>query len=394
LLRLGEEQVSLAMDEQLLTLDLRDDAAGRPKYEQLRDHLVGEILAGRLKPGQLMPSQRRFSELLRIAPMTVGQAMTALEREGIIRRVQGKGTFVDADVWRKLKRGLDIFALIVPETREGYYPSLLHGFEEAASAIHHQTLICNTSDNTERQADIILQLLDKKVGGIALNPTDLPLTPAYQVRQIQERGIPVVFCHRGVEGVTAPLLSIPFREVGRLAGRTLAEHGHRRVACLLGSRSVSGREYETGIQEVFRAAGSDMPIQSTYYIEPGSIQVREEACWRALQQLFSQPGRPTAIFASFDSIAQMIYLLMPRLGLRIPEDVSLISEGGVWREDALTRRLTSVVIDEVGTGRKAVELLHEMRCGKRPINDGEEFVLPLGLSDGETVCRPKEVQPR
>ena len=86
----------------------------------------------------------------------------------------------------------------------------------------------------------------------------------------------------------------------------------------------------------------------------------------ALQRVFARPDPPTAIVASFDSLAETIYLLLPRLGLRVPEDVSLVGEGGAWREGAITRRLTSAVIDEVATGHKAVALLHEMRSGKRP----------------------------
>lgn len=376
------------MDKRLTALDLQHESAGRSKHERLRDHLVGEMLAGRLKPGQIIPSQRYFVEALGVAPMTVRQAMASLENEGLIRRVQGKGTFVDTDARRKLKRGLDILALIVPETREGFYPSLLHGFEDAASAIHHQTIICNTNESVERQGDIILQLLDKKVGGVALNPMGSPLTPAYQVRQLQEHGIPVVFCHRGVDGVTAPLLSIPFYDVGRRAGNALAEQGHRHVACFTGPPScLTSRDYEAGLREALQAANSDAVIE-TIHIEAGPIKTTEDSCWQAIERLFGKPDAPTAIFTSFDSTAEVIYLLLPRLGLRAPEDVSLVGVGGTWREDAFTRRLTSVVIDEIATGKKAVGLLDEMRRGNRPIDDNEEFVLPLGLSDGETLGKP------
>jgi GntR family transcriptional regulator, arabinose operon transcriptional repressor len=113
--------------------------------------------------------------------------------------------------------------------------------------------------------------------------------------------------------------------------------------------------------------------------------LQEESLFAALQRTFARPDPPTAIFTSFDSVSEMIYLLLPRLGLRVPEDVSLVGEGGAYRQGAIIRRLTSVVIDEVATGRKAVDLLHEMRCGERAIDDNEEFVLDVSLSEGETL---------
>jgi GntR family transcriptional regulator, arabinose operon transcriptional repressor len=115
---------------------------------------------------------------------------------------------------------------------------------------------------------------------------------------------------------------------------------------------------------------------------------REESSLTALQQVFMRPDPPTAVFASFDPLAEMIYFLMPRLGLRVPEDISLVGFGGMWRDGVLTRRLTSVVVDEVATGRQAVSLLHEMRSGKRPIDDNAEIVLELSLSNGETLAVP------
>lgn len=375
------------MTDRLLALDLEPQQSERSKHEQLRDYIVGEIVAGRLKPGQAVPSVRCLGQTLGVARMTVCQAMASLANEGIIRRVQGKGTFVEADVRQKLQRGLDIFALVVPETRGGFYPSLLQGFETAAGNIDHQTLICSTDDNVERQAAVILQLLDKGIGGVAINPTSLRPTPAYQVRQLQERGVPVVFCHRRVEGVTAPLIAIPFRDVGRLAGKVLAEHVHRRVAFFTVNPSPTVQVYEEGLRETLLAAGGDVSVQSVYVGE-STDKLQEETVRTALQQVFSRPAPPTAIFASFDSLAEIIYLLLLRLGLRVPEDVSLVGFGGDWREGAITRRLTSVVVNEFATGEKAVSLLSEMRRGDRPIDDNEEFSMELGLSEGETLAPP------
>lgn len=380
------------MNEGLLNLDLRQEGSGRSKHERLRDYLVDEMIAGRMKPGQALPSERRLMRQLGVARMTISQALASLENDGLIRRVQGKGTFVEPGARSKLRRGLDIFALVVPDTRSGFYPSLLRGFDIAASDINHQTLTCNTDNNVERQANIILQLLDKEVGGVAIVPTDQPLTPAFQIRQLQKRGIPVVFCHRRVEGIAAPLLAIPFHEVGRLAGKALAEHGHRQVPFFTSQRSISTPAYQAGLEEGLRAGGSN--VFSETVIVGESVFPQEDMVFAALQRVFAKPDPPTAIFTSFDSLAEMIYLLLPRLGLRVPEDVSLIGEGGTWREGAITRRLTSVVIDEIATGQKAVSLLHEMRRGERAIDDNEEFVLQLDLYEGETLAAPTGVRGR
>lgn len=369
-------------DEQLLTLDRGHDRLAGAKYERLKNHLVSQMISGNLKPGQTLPSEQRMMDTFGVGRSTVRQTMASLENDGLIRRVQGKGSFVEADAQRKLKRGQDIFALIVPQTRGGYYPSLLHGFESAAGNLRHQTIICNTDNDIYRQSDVVLQLLDKEVGGVAINPVAEPPTPAYQVRQLQKRGIPVVFCHRRVEGVVAPLLAIRFRDAGYLAGKVLIEHGHRRVA-YFGFPRGAVQAYEEGLQEALHAGGGDAPDEFVYNTSP--TVDHEEDLLEALKRMFAQPNPPTAIFACFDSTAEMLYLLLPQVGLRVPQDVSLVGFGGAWREGAVTRRLTSVVVDEVDVGQKAASLLHEMRSGDRAIDDNTEIVMELGLSDGETL---------
>jgi GntR family transcriptional regulator, arabinose operon transcriptional repressor len=383
------------IEDRSLRRQLRDIRPGQAKYERLKEYIANEIALGRIKQGQALPCERRLEEILGLSRLTIRQAMASLENDGLIHRIQGKGNFVQSDARRKLKRGLDIFALVVLETRGGYYPSLLHGFITAAGDIQYQTIICTTDDDVQRQSDIVLQLIDHGVGGVALNPTDRRPTPAYQIRQLQERGIPVVLCHRGVEGVTAPLLSISFRDVGRLAGKAFAEHGHRRVAFFTTAGTTTATAYKEGLHDAYRAAGGDLALETTYLNKSSTSAQLEEEIWEALQRIFARPDRPAAIFASYDSLAEMIYLLLPRLGLRSPEDVSIIGEGGAWRDGAVVRRLSSIVIDEADAGKKAVELLHEMRCGPRPILDGEEFPLHLELYKGETLAlaRPGGYKP-
>ncbi len=374
-------------DLRLEHLDLHDAEQGRPKYALLKDCLLAELSSGRLGPGDPLPSEKRLADKLRVARNTVRQAMSELERRELIHRVPGRGTFVDKDINRRLNNGLELFALVTPETRTGFYPSLLHGFETASKQVQNQTIVCSTENNVDKQASAVLQLLDKRVAGVAIVPATNPPTPACQIRQLHERGIPVVFCHRRVEGVRAPLVTFPFAEVGRAAGETFAERGHRRVAFFATHRASAADAYLTGLRERMRAAGGDVPEEFVYHGSSRSPDParQEEPIQETLKAMFEQSSPPTAIMASFDSLAELIYLQLGRLGLRVPEDVSLIGFGGKWREGAFARRLTSVAVDEAQIGRHAADLLHDIRAGNRPMDDNEEILMPLTISPGETL---------
>jgi len=69
-------------------------AAPGPLYQQIVDGLKREVSEGRLEPGTALPSFRRLAEDLLVSVITVKRAYEELEREGIIYRRQGLGTFV------------------------------------------------------------------------------------------------------------------------------------------------------------------------------------------------------------------------------------------------------------------------------------------------------------
>ena len=69
-------------------------AAGGALYQQIVDRLKREVSEGRLKPGAALPSFRQLAEELLVSVITVKRAYEELEREGIIFRRQGLGTFV------------------------------------------------------------------------------------------------------------------------------------------------------------------------------------------------------------------------------------------------------------------------------------------------------------
>ena len=168
------------------------------------------------------------------------------------------------------------------------------------------------------------------------------------------------------------------------------KHGHRRVAFFCPDPATAYRAYQEGLREVMQAGRGDLPEENVFVPDSptSDLKSQEEAVLAALKRMCSRSDRPTAIFVSCDPLAEVIYLFLGRLGLRVPEDISLVSEGGPWREGAITRQLTSVIIPEEEMGNRAVKLLQQMRAGERSIDDAETIVVPLRLTEGRTLGPP------
>ena len=69
-------------------------SSGQPIYEQICRQVKGAIAAGRLRPGDPLPSIRALARDLRISVITTKRAYEELERDGFIQTVAGKGSFV------------------------------------------------------------------------------------------------------------------------------------------------------------------------------------------------------------------------------------------------------------------------------------------------------------
>ena len=70
--------------------------SGDPIYRQIADQLKEEILTGKMKQGEYLPSIRSLAKDLKISVITTMKAYEQLEAEGLVTGVQGKGFYVNA----------------------------------------------------------------------------------------------------------------------------------------------------------------------------------------------------------------------------------------------------------------------------------------------------------
>lgn len=77
--------------------------SGVPIYQQISDQLKADILAGKLKEGDYLPSIRGLAKDLKISVITTMKAYEQLEAEGLVTAAQGKGFYVNAQDSEMLK---------------------------------------------------------------------------------------------------------------------------------------------------------------------------------------------------------------------------------------------------------------------------------------------------
>ena len=70
--------------------------SGVPIYQQIAEQLEEDILAGRLKEGEYLPSIRGLAKELKISVITTMKAYELLAQEGLVTAMQGKGFYVNA----------------------------------------------------------------------------------------------------------------------------------------------------------------------------------------------------------------------------------------------------------------------------------------------------------
>lgn len=367
--------------------------SSRPKYQQLKDHLRKELLAGSYLHGDLVPSEKTLIRTTGLASNTVRQALGGLADEGLIERIRGKGTFVTSKIEKHASTAQsDLFVSITPGSSAD--ASGTKGLIDGAESRHHGMMVSCSDNNLGKQGDIILRLIDRGVAGVVLEPPTYPETPAYQVRQLQKHGIPVVFCHRGVAGISAPLVTFDAREAGRMAGVAVAEKGHEVVAYCGSHRYVMTEAFEFGFREGLAQHNVCLLDENVFYglheaeIDPSQDRKHNEINTKVFDHVMRLDKRPTAVFCSSEVVGERLVYSSMQHGIKVADELSIITwnSGNLRNSGAFQDHLAKVSCDEYGLSLRLIELLCEIIDGKRAPGNSEVILMPLSLDKCENLA--------
>jgi LacI family transcriptional regulator len=224
------------------------------------------------------------------------------------------------------------------------------------------------SEDRQRRAFELFDRGDRADGllVVSTNPPDL------EVERINAAGLPCIL----VDAVHASLPSIAVDDVagGEMATRHLIELGHRRIA-LIGDpppefRFDWSRDRTRGYEQALSRAGIDVRPE---YVREGTRLLHVARGIAA--ELLALPERPTAVFAASDTQAIGAIEAARALGIRIPEELSVIGFDDI--EVASYVGLTTVRQPLFESGRRGAELLLRALSGRQV--DVRTELLPLEL---------------
>jgi LacI family transcriptional regulator len=275
--------------------------------------------------------------------------------------------------------------LIVTDIRNSFFAEVARGAEDAAYAADCNVILCNSDLDSSKEMRYFDAFLEKRVDGIIMNSVT-SLTPSEQA-YIAARGVPVVLLNRPTGPIGVSTITAKNRHGGELAAAHLLSAGHRHFVHLTGPKLHHNFSK--------RAAGFKEAI--TRFGQGATVSVMNGAQslaggYEMAAALFRNLGLTTAIFTGNDSIALGVIKAAGEVGVRIPEDVSLVGFDDIEIAALTYPALTTIRQPKYEVGRMAVEML--LRSNNQDTLAVEHKLLDVDLiersSVAEVPARPKK----
>jgi len=263
-------------------------------------------------------------------------------------------------------------AVVVPDIQNRFFVALERGLEDYIFGEGYTVLVCNTGDDPDRESLYLRLLVDEAVAGIAVCATDEHRS-AKQLLEIMDKGVALVAVDRRLEN--APVDFVLSDNIGGASRAVsyLIEQGHRRIGLIAGpNKYTPAIERRMGYEQALLEHG--LPIDPQLIADTNYKSTESEIATRELLTLHNPP---TALFLSSGNVAIGSLKAIYNLGLRIPEDISLVVfDDPDWAE-AHSPPLTVIAQDTHVMGKLTGELLLSRIRGNNDAH--EERRLPTQL---------------
>jgi DNA-binding LacI/PurR family transcriptional regulator len=330
-----------------------------PLHARLRGAIQTQILDGTLKPGETLPAERSLKEELGISRSTIRQAIKSLIADGLLESVVGAGTFVLAP--QEASPHNTLIGIVVPDSNYSiYYPELSSSLTHALRKAGYRVDTGIHNDRYEALGEVTSSLLAQKVAAVVL------VAPSQRegrriLRELRSQGVIVVLLTRYLDDFQdVDYVGADNKHVGIEATQHLIDLGHTGIAHIAASRTSTAYDRASGYVEAMQEAGLEPQI----LISPDERQTLPPELMQFV--IGSDPGllwervadqEITGIFCFNDDTAGWAQKEVRKLGMRIPEDFSLVAVDNMPFAAFFDTPLTTFALPGEEIGQKAAELL-------------------------------------
>lgn len=346
-------------------------------YKIVFDSICGKIASGELKKGDKVPSENQLSEQFGVSRITSKRALDILSQQGIIIRKQGVGSFVNCsslpDVPDEASAtpagrllGTEprqkILGLILPDFSDSFGLELVAGFEKACFDLNCHVVLKRSYGNGELETQAIASMIELGVSGIGIMPLHGEFYNTAVLQLILD-GFPVVIIDRHYPGINSCFVGTNNTAGAKTLVTHLLQEGHRNIAFLSppvqDNSALQGRIH--GMQMAFEDAG--FPLEEALWFDQigSTLPLKNkpqavEANIQVLRRHFEDHPEITAVFAAEYNIALIAKKAIKSLGLRVPQDISIVCFDSPLRLDD-TYEFTHIKQNEKEIAKHAVSKL-------------------------------------
>lgn len=346
------------------------------RYSEMKEMLLADIK--KMKPLTKLISRPKLCEKYGVTRTTTDRAIAELTNEKVLYSIKGSGTYVAAPQFAErptvLKKPGDtmVWGVILPDIMYDLYTAILRGISDIAAPDNINVMLFNTDNDTAKQHGIVENLLVTGVDGLIIIPAisnDINLATYMLLR---EKNIPFVFCNRGIDTLPeVPLVCCNNFYGGYIAVKHLIELGYRHIAFLSKLRYRTALDRYLGYCAAIMEAG--LPLNRklvTLSFEGDDRQGAFDATCRLLQH------RPEidSIFCVGDLYLQGVYDAISANGLRVSDDIGVVSHDNSTICERVTPKATSTSFKGYEAGYQAALLLNKLMKGET-LNDINLFVM-------------------
>lgn len=354
------------------------------KYGGVVRYLENIIEEKGLKPGDRLPSENELCGELRLSRQTVRKAIGLLEERGVLRRVRGSGTYVSFDRKENLEQRNRI-AVLTTYVDSYIFPKTIQGIESTLFERGYSVQLSFTGNTLEREKNVLTDLLRRNdVAGLIVEGTKsgLPNPNLNLYRQLMNRRIPILFINSFYPELAVPHVSLDDAGAAKLAVDYLTARGHKRIGAVLKLDDGQGRLRYLGYLEAMERAGLAVTDSRIVWIDTDEAR-QLHYC---KEKLLSRTEGCTALLCYNDQVAFQLIRILQEKGIRVPEQMSVISIDDSDLALHCEIPITSLPHPKEKLGQKAAGLLLDMIADRRSVGSYEFQTRVIERSSVATVA--------